>query len=400
VLTLNVSFGPAPVQTTPTSASVAFGFGYDATNRRISQTATDNTWWYYPPAASTTSYTANDLNQYSAVGSVTPTYDANGDLTSDGTFTYGYDAENRLISASGTGLSAAYAYDAQGRRKSKTVNGTTTIYVTDADNREVLEYDGTSGAIGNWYPYALGPNDVLNQVGVATGTRATFIPDIHGSFIGSLDANSGTLTKTSYLPYGGSTSTSGSFGYTGQRIDPETSGLYYYRTRMYAPAWGRFMQPDPIGYAAAQNLYRYVANDPLNLVDTWGLTPDQPTPVIGSATAAQAPPFAIAAAAGGAGGGGGAQGPPDDGEPPDKGYVIRFQTAHAAPHYEGTGLSQAEVEAEIERLLRVELETPPTPSLVGRFIGRIEFRGTTIEYRGYPLPNNVINIGTHFPVDP
>ena len=72
-------------------------------------------------------------------------YDANGNLTAYGTFTYGYDAENRLTSASGAGNTVSYAYDAQGRRKRKTVNGVTTLYVTDADNREVLEYDGTSG---------------------------------------------------------------------------------------------------------------------------------------------------------------------------------------------------------------------------------------------------------------
>jgi hypothetical protein len=46
-------------------------------------------------------HTANALNQYTAVGPVTPTYDANGNLTSDGTFTSGYDARNRLTSASG-----------------------------------------------------------------------------------------------------------------------------------------------------------------------------------------------------------------------------------------------------------------------------------------------------------
>jgi len=68
--------------------------------RRVSQTATDNSYWSYPAAtASTVSYTANNLDQYSAVGSVTPTYDGNGNLTFDGVFTYGYDAENRLISA-------------------------------------------------------------------------------------------------------------------------------------------------------------------------------------------------------------------------------------------------------------------------------------------------------------
>ena len=35
------------------------------------------------------------LDQYSAVGSVTPTYDGNGNLTYDGSFTYCYDAESR-----------------------------------------------------------------------------------------------------------------------------------------------------------------------------------------------------------------------------------------------------------------------------------------------------------------
>ena len=166
----------APSQTTPPAATtVSFGHSYDATNRRVGQTASDNSWLYYPGAASTVSYTANELNQYTAVGSVSPTYDGNGNLTFDGTFTYGYDAENRLTSASGGGISATYAYDAQGRRKTKTVNGTTTIFVTDASNREVLEYDGNSGAISNWYAYALGPNDVLNQMNVAASTRVTLI---------------------------------------------------------------------------------------------------------------------------------------------------------------------------------------------------------------------------------
>ena len=268
---LSVNWNPVPGQTTPSAATAAFTFGYDATNRRVSQAANDNSWWNYPTAASSVSYTANNLNQYTAVGTVTPTYDNNGNLTSDGTFTFGYDAENRLISASGAGNSAAYAYDAQGRRKSKTVNGAATVYITDANNREILEYDGTSGAIKNWYAYGLGPNDVLNQMNVAAATRATLIPDVQGSIVGTLDATSGTLTKVGYRPYGESSSTSGSFRYTAQRIDPETNGLYYYRARQYIPAWGRFMQPDPIGYSGGNNLYAYVSNDPLNAADPTGL---------------------------------------------------------------------------------------------------------------------------------
>ena len=68
-------------------------------NRRISQTASDKSWWSYPSAvASSTAYTVNNLNQYTAIGSTSPTYDPNGVLKSDGSFTYCYDAESRLTS--------------------------------------------------------------------------------------------------------------------------------------------------------------------------------------------------------------------------------------------------------------------------------------------------------------
>ena len=58
--------------------------------------------------------------------------------------------------------------------------------------------------------------------------------------------------------------------FTGRRYDDET-GLYYYRARMYSPALGRFLQPDPIGYADSMNLYTYVGNNPTSWIDPWGL---------------------------------------------------------------------------------------------------------------------------------
>jgi RHS repeat-associated protein len=265
----------SPPAASPPASSVLFTHAYNKANQRVGQTVTDNSWFNYPAATpGTVSYTADALNRYTAVGAVSPTYDGNSNLTFDGTFAFGYDAENRLTSAVGAGNTAAYSYDAQGRRKTKTVNGTTTVFVTDAANREVLEYDGASGAIQRWYAYGLGSNDVLNQTNVAAGTRAALIPDLQGSVIASVDSVSGTLSKIGYLPYGKSASASGPFGYTAQRIDPETNGLYYYRARHYSPTLGRFMQADPIGYGGGSNLYAYVNNDPLNATDPSGLVAD------------------------------------------------------------------------------------------------------------------------------
>lgn len=267
-----VTFDNAIVPVLPAAASVTFQYAYNAVNQRTTQTLTDNSYFNRPAGPSAVVYAANNLNQYTTIGAVTPTYDGNGNLTFDGTFTYGYDAENRLVSASGAGNSASYTYDGLGRRKTKTVNGRITVSVGDG-RQEILDYDGTSGTSGQIltrHVYGVGLDEPVSRLG-ATGARVTLIPDVQGSIIASIDATNGTIAKTPYQSFGESGDTGGTFRYTGRRIDDETNGLYYYRARMYSPAIGRFLQPDPIGYQAGRNLYAYVGNDPLNFADPEGL---------------------------------------------------------------------------------------------------------------------------------
>ena len=71
------------------------------------------------------------------------------------------------------------------------------------------------------------------------------------------------------------------YGFAGRQYDEE-SGLYYNRARMYDPNIGRFTSVDPMGLSGGPNLYAYVDNSPLNLVDPSGeividATPDQLT---------------------------------------------------------------------------------------------------------------------------
>jgi RHS repeat-associated protein len=62
---------------------------------------------------------------------------------------------------------------------------------------------------------------------------------------------------------------------TGREFLKEAN-LYDYRNRVYSAELGRFLRTDPIRFDAGDvNLYRYVANNPVNWVDPLGEKPDQ-----------------------------------------------------------------------------------------------------------------------------
>src|SRR5258706_9947825 len=61
------------------------------------------------------------------------------------------------------------------------------------------------------------------------------------------------------------------YAFNAQRHDAQT-GLYDYKSRFYSSALRAFLSPDPAGFADSFDPFAYVAHDPLNLVDPFGLS--------------------------------------------------------------------------------------------------------------------------------
>ena len=99
-------------------------YGYDADGRVTSKSGTLAAI-VLPTAVSGKTFNAD--NGMSAFNGTTLTYDANGNLSSDGTNTYTWDARNHLTAISGA-TPASFTYDAIGRRASKSIGATTTQF--------------------------------------------------------------------------------------------------------------------------------------------------------------------------------------------------------------------------------------------------------------------------------
>ena len=119
----------------------------------------------------------------------------------------------------------------------------------------------------------LGVDEVFSRTD-AGGARFS-LPAALGSTVALTDSTGAVQTQYTYEPFGQTTVTGAQstnpFQYTGRENDG--TGLYYYRARYYYPALQRFISQDPIGLRGGINLYRYVRNDPVNLLDPWGLEP-------------------------------------------------------------------------------------------------------------------------------
>ena len=252
---------------------------------------------------------ANEIT--STTGIATPTYDAAGDMTSDGTLNYKYDAWNRLVevdqASGGNALVATYQYDGQNHRVIKTLaDGTRTDYYYNRQWQVVEERMLPSGENQN----TVVTQYVWDQSYIDTpvvrfrdGAALYYTTDANHNVTSLIDATTGdavehyvydaygkvTFCDGDWTPLtaGGNNSTStpgvsSAYGneilYCGYRQDPETAvavgstfaaANYQDRNRELITSTSTFDIRDPI--ESSPNLYAYCGDDPLIYTDPTGL---------------------------------------------------------------------------------------------------------------------------------
>jgi RHS repeat-associated protein len=268
----------------------SYAYGYDEAGR-----LTEVQFNGEPLSSYSYDANGNRLSYHEGVETTEGAYDDQDRLLTYGSASYSYSPNGELASKTVGTAVTTYAYDALGNlRRVVLPNGRTIDYVVDAANRRigkkvdgvlvqgflyqdqlkpVAELDG-SGAIVSRFVYATRSNvpDYMVRDGVVyriitdhLGSPRFVVNTSDGSIAQQMDYDAfGTVvldTNPGFQP----------FGFAGGLYDRDT-GLVRLGARDYDPHTGRWTAKDPILFAGGDtNLYGYVQNDPVNLVDPQGL---------------------------------------------------------------------------------------------------------------------------------
>jgi RHS repeat-associated protein len=212
-----------------------------------------------------TSFTNNSDNQMVGAGGVAYSYDGAGNLTGNGSglgLTYSSSAQTASVTPAG-GSSVPMSYQDVGQVERVGAGSTTFQYDTTGLGQLTV-----SGQTTDFTHFANGA-PLSERVG---GSTYYYLHDAQGSVVGLVNSAGALVNRYAYDPYGNATTqtetVANPFRWIGAVWDAAT-GLYKMGARYYAPALGRFTQPDPLNVESPT--YTYAGGDPINASDQSGL---------------------------------------------------------------------------------------------------------------------------------
>jgi RHS repeat-associated protein len=256
-------------------------YGYDLSNRVTSWTN----------GAAVTSYGYDASGNRTQIGANVYTYDARDQLTSDGVNTYTYTARGTLrqrVSSSAGSFSVlsdafgqmsvqgsqSYGYDALARN----LTDTATPAAGGAVTTFAFSGQGNTAASDGVNTYSRDPGGNVSGIGVAAsgggtvaGSGVFAFTDQHSDVVGDFTATGAVLSgSTSFDPLGNVTATtnqSGKLGFQSGWTDKATGNVNM-AARWYNPAIGQFMSRDsvsndPVPNSAEANPFAYVDDNPV-----------------------------------------------------------------------------------------------------------------------------------------
>ena len=250
------------------NGNIIASYTYDGNGNRLSHTS----------AAGTVNGVYDDQDRLLQYSNATYTYTANGELLAKSangqTTTYDYDTLGNLIAvALPDGTQIEYIADGYNRRVGKRVNGTLVQgFFYQDDLNPIAELDGNNNVVSRFI-YA-GEDNVPAYM-VRSGETYRILTDYLGSPRLVVHAASGAIAqRMDYDAFGNVLLDTNPgfqpFGFAGGLYDRDT-GLTRFDARDYDAEIGRWTAKDPIGFASGDmNLYTYVGNDAVNLIDPTG----------------------------------------------------------------------------------------------------------------------------------
>jgi len=236
------------------------GFAYDRYGNRMSESILGGT------AAMPSNLVLIDPATNHVI-SASYSYDADGDMTSDGLHTYSDDGEHRLNHVDGA--ANTYAYDGGGLR----VNRNGNFYIYSA-GKVIAEYAGGAVAASPTTEYVYARN---KRVATINAGATTFHYWDHASIRSSANAAGSVVRTFGHFPFGEvwyETGAADKWKFTTYERDAE-SGLDYASARFHSSRLGRFMSLDPLPgdrkNPQSLNRYSYVRNNPISSSDPAGM---------------------------------------------------------------------------------------------------------------------------------